>query len=129
MSRSLFKTGGSTISSFSTVVGITLVLTMVGILFIFLLVANAVTEHFKEQLTVQLFIKETQQQGGICGFFPTSNAATSTQIQQGGICGNRIHVYDIICDSLFCHTHIVSALQYMYRAERRVYSIAGDSRD
>ncbi len=58
MSRSLFKTGGSTISSFSTVVGITLVLTMVGILFIFLLVANAVTEHFKEQLTVQLFIKE-----------------------------------------------------------------------
>jgi cell division transport system permease protein len=58
MSRSLFKTGGSTISSFSTVVGITLVLTMVGILFIFLLVANAVTEHFKEQLTVQLFLKE-----------------------------------------------------------------------
>jgi hypothetical protein len=28
-----------------------------------------------------------QQQGGICGFFSTSNAAIRTQIQQGGICG------------------------------------------
>jgi hypothetical protein len=27
-----------------------------------------------------------QQQGGICGFFSTSNAAICTQIQQGGIC-------------------------------------------
>jgi hypothetical protein len=25
--------------------------------------------------------------GGICGFFSTSNAAICTQIQQGGICG------------------------------------------
>ena len=58
MRKSLFKTGGSTISSFSTVVGITLVLTMVGALFIFLLVAKAVTSHFNEQLTVQVFIKE-----------------------------------------------------------------------
>jgi hypothetical protein len=28
-----------------------------------------------------------QQQGGIGGFFSTSNAAIHTQIQQGGICG------------------------------------------
>lgn len=68
MGRSLFKTGGSTISSFSTVVGITLVLTMVGILFIFLLVANAVTNHFKEQLTVQLFLKEGLQEEEILVF-------------------------------------------------------------
>jgi hypothetical protein len=27
------------------------------------------------------------QQGGICGFFSTINAAIRTQIQQGGICG------------------------------------------
>ncbi len=31
---------------------------MVGLLLIFLLVANSVTRHFREQLTVQLFIKE-----------------------------------------------------------------------
>lgn len=54
----IFNTQGSTISSFSTVVGITLVLTMVGLLLIFLLVAKSVTQHFREQLTVQLFIKE-----------------------------------------------------------------------
>lgn len=68
MKKSLFKTGGSSISSFSTVVGITLVLTMVGALFIFLLVANAVTSHFKEQLTVQVFLKETASEQEILRF-------------------------------------------------------------
>lgn len=58
MKNRIFNTQGSTISSFSTVVGITLVLTMVGLLLIFLLVAKSVTQHFREQLTVQLFIKE-----------------------------------------------------------------------
>lgn len=68
MKKNLFKTGGSSISSFSTVVGITLVLTMVGALFIFLLVANAVTSHFKEQLTVQVFLKETASEQEILRF-------------------------------------------------------------
>lgn len=58
LKKNLFKTSGSSISSFSTVVGITLVLTMVGALFIFLLVANAVTKHFNEQLTVQVMMAD-----------------------------------------------------------------------
>lgn len=68
MGKSLFKTSGSRISSFSTVVGITLVLTMVGALFIFVLVANAVTHHFKQQITVQVFLKETSSEQEILQF-------------------------------------------------------------
>lgn len=68
MRKALFKTGGNSISSFSTVVGITLVLTMMGALFIFLLVANAVTSHFREQLTVQVFLKETATEQEILRF-------------------------------------------------------------
>jgi cell division transport system permease protein len=54
----LFRTSANRISSFSTVIGITLVLTLVGALFVFLLVTQAVTHHFKEQLTVQVMLKE-----------------------------------------------------------------------
>jgi len=46
------------ISSFSTVVGITLVLTMIGVLSILMLVGGAVTRHFREQLTVQVMLKD-----------------------------------------------------------------------
>lgn len=65
LARPLFKTSGSSISSFSTVVGITLVLTMVGVLFIFLLVANAVTRHFKEQLVVQVMLRDEVSEGSV----------------------------------------------------------------
>lgn len=68
MSKSLFKTSGSTISSVSVVVGITLVLTMVGVLFIFLLVANGVTRHFKEQLTVQVMLRDGAEESDILAF-------------------------------------------------------------
>lgn len=54
----LFRTSANRISSFSTVIGITLVLTLVGALFVFLMVTQAVTHHFKEQLTVQVMLKE-----------------------------------------------------------------------
>jgi len=46
------------ISSFSSVVGITLVLTMVGLLIILMLTGQAITHHFREQLTVQVLLKD-----------------------------------------------------------------------
>jgi cell division transport system permease protein len=65
VARPLFKTSGSSISSFSTVVGITLVLTMIGVLFIFLLVANAITRHFKEQLVVQVMLRDEVSENSV----------------------------------------------------------------
>lgn len=41
---------------------------MLGALFIILLVANSVTNHFKEQLTVQLFLKEGVEEAGVLKF-------------------------------------------------------------
>jgi len=58
MSKSLFKTSGSAISSFSTVVGISLVLIMVGVLLIVALLATSLTSHYRGQVVVQLMMKE-----------------------------------------------------------------------
>lgn len=58
MSKSLFKTSGSAISSFSTVVGITLVLIMVGVLLIVSLLANSLSSHYKGQVVVQVMMKD-----------------------------------------------------------------------
>jgi cell division transport system permease protein len=52
------RSSAGRISSFSTVVGITMVLTMVGVLIALLIVGGAVTRHFREQLTVQVMLKE-----------------------------------------------------------------------
>jgi cell division transport system permease protein len=52
------RSSAGRVSSFSTVLGITLVLTMVGVLGILVLVGGAVTHHFREQLTVQVMLKE-----------------------------------------------------------------------
>ncbi|MEZ4798963.1 MAG: permease-like cell division protein FtsX [Flavobacteriales bacterium] len=68
MSKAKNRSGANTLSSFSTVVGITLVLSMLGALFIVLLVANSVTKHFKEQLTVQLFLKEGVEENEVLRF-------------------------------------------------------------
>lgn len=68
MSKGKNRSGANTLSSFSTVVGITLVLSMLGALFIVLLVANSVTKHFKEQLTVQLFLKEGVEENEVLRF-------------------------------------------------------------
>lgn len=57
-SKTLFKTSAGSISSFSSVVGITLSLTIVGVLFIFILVSQAVKSHFSEQITIQLMLQD-----------------------------------------------------------------------
>jgi len=91
VSKSLFRTSGSTISSFSTVVGITLVLTMLGVLFIFLLVANSVTRHFKEQLTVQVMLRDDVSEGDILDFKkrlegePYAGSVTYTSKEQAAL--------------------------------------------
>ncbi len=58
MPKNLFKTSGSAISSFSTVVGITLVLIMVGLLLIVALLATSLANHYRGQVVVQLMMKE-----------------------------------------------------------------------
>lgn len=58
MSKTLFKTSGSAISSFSTIVGITLVLIMVGLLLIVALLATSLSNHYRGQVVVQLMMKE-----------------------------------------------------------------------
>ena len=58
MPKNLFKTSGSAISSFSTVVGITLVLIMVGLLLIVALLATSLSNHYRGQVVVQLMMKE-----------------------------------------------------------------------
>jgi cell division transport system permease protein len=58
MAKSLFKTSGSTISSFSTVVGITLVLILVGVLLIVSLLGISVTNHYRGQVVVQVMMKD-----------------------------------------------------------------------
>jgi|JI102314A1RNA_FD_contig_31_1300173_length_1682_multi_4_in_0_out_0_2 cell division transport system permease protein len=58
MSKSLFKTSGSAISSFSTIVGITLVLIMVGLLLVVALLATSLSNHYRGQVVVQLMMKE-----------------------------------------------------------------------
>ncbi|MDZ4824252.1 MAG: permease-like cell division protein FtsX [Flavobacteriales bacterium] len=56
MHKTLYRTSGSSISSFSTVVGITLVLTILGVVVILYFLAGALTSHYTEQLTVQVYL-------------------------------------------------------------------------
>ncbi len=58
MSRSPFKTSANTISSISTIIGITLVLVLVGTLLIVSLLGNAVTGHYRGQVVVQIMLAE-----------------------------------------------------------------------
>jgi cell division transport system permease protein len=58
MARSLFKTNGSAISSFSTVVGITLVLIMVGILLTVALLAVSLSDHYRGQVVIQVMMND-----------------------------------------------------------------------
>ena len=58
MSKSLFKTTGSSISSFSTVVGITLVLILVGILIMVGLLGISVTTHYRSQVVLQIMLRD-----------------------------------------------------------------------
>jgi cell division transport system permease protein len=58
MNRSPFKTSANTISSVSTIIGITLVLVLVGTLLIVSLLGNAVTGHYRGQVVVQVMIAD-----------------------------------------------------------------------
>lgn len=58
MAKPFFKTSGSAISSFSTVVGITLVLTMLGAFTAFLIVANSLSDYIRGQHSVHVFLKD-----------------------------------------------------------------------
>jgi cell division transport system permease protein len=65
MARTLFKTNSSAISSFSTVVGITLVLIMVGILLTVALLASSLANHYRGQVVVQVMMNDDAQEGDI----------------------------------------------------------------
>lgn len=58
MNRSPFKTSANTISSISTIIGITLVLVLVGTLLIVSLLGGAVTSHYRGQVIVQIMIAD-----------------------------------------------------------------------
>jgi cell division transport system permease protein len=58
MKRSPFKTSANTISTVSTVIGITLVLVLVGTLLIVSLLGGAVTGHYRGQVVVQVMIAD-----------------------------------------------------------------------
>jgi len=58
MKRSPFKTSANTISSISTIIGITLVLVLVGTLLIVSLLGSAVTGHYRGQVVVQVMIAD-----------------------------------------------------------------------
>ncbi len=58
MNRSPFKTSANTISSISTIIGITLVLVLVGTLLIVSLLGKSVTGHYRGQVVVQVMIAD-----------------------------------------------------------------------
>jgi cell division transport system permease protein len=58
MKRSPFKTSANTISSISTIIGITLVLVLVGTLLVVSLLGSAVTGHYRGQVVVQVMIAD-----------------------------------------------------------------------
>jgi cell division transport system permease protein len=68
MSNSFFRTSGSAISSFSTVVGITLVLILVGVLLIVTLLGTSLRDHYRGQVVVQVLLKEDAPEQGILQF-------------------------------------------------------------
>jgi cell division transport system permease protein len=65
MAKTLFKTSGSSISSFSTVVGITLVLILVGVLLIVSLLGISLTHHYKGQVVIQVMMNDNANEADI----------------------------------------------------------------
>lgn len=57
MYKPLYRTSGNRISSFSTVVGISLVLTVLGVVFILYFVVSGVATYYEEQIVVNVFIR------------------------------------------------------------------------
>jgi cell division transport system permease protein len=65
MGKSPFKTSANTISSISTVIGITLVLVLVGTLLIVALLGSSVTGHYRGQVVVQVMMADDVEEGEI----------------------------------------------------------------
>jgi cell division transport system permease protein len=65
MGKSPFKTSANTISSISTVIGITLVLVLVGILLIVALLGSSVTGHYRGQVVVQVMMADDVEESEI----------------------------------------------------------------
>lgn len=65
MAKSLFKTSGSTISSLSTMIGITLVLMLVGVLLIVTLLGISVTNHYRGQVVIQVMLNDSGSESEI----------------------------------------------------------------
>jgi cell division transport system permease protein len=61
MSKTQFKTSANTISSISTIVGITLVLVLVGTLLIVGLLGSSVTSHYRGQVVIQVMLADDIQ--------------------------------------------------------------------
>jgi cell division transport system permease protein len=68
VAKSLFKTSGSTISSVSTVVGITFVLLLVGLLLTVFLLGNSLRNHYHGQIVVQLMLHDEATENEILSF-------------------------------------------------------------
>lgn len=65
MGKSPFKTSANTISSISTVIGITLVLVLVGTLLIMALLGSSVTGHYRGQVVVQVMMADDVEESEI----------------------------------------------------------------
>jgi cell division transport system permease protein len=65
MGKSPFKTSANTISSISTVIGITLVLVLVGTLLIVALLGSSVTGHYRGQVVVQVMMADDVEESEI----------------------------------------------------------------
>jgi len=65
MGKSPFKTSANTISSISTVIGITLVLVLVGTLLIVTLLGSSVTGHYRGQVVVQVMMADDVEESEI----------------------------------------------------------------
>lgn len=62
MSSSPFKSTANLTSGFSTIIGITLVLTMLGFLAVLLFLTNSVSNHFKEQVSINLMLNSDAEE-------------------------------------------------------------------
>jgi len=68
MSDSPFKSSANLTSGLSTVIGITLVLTMLGVLAVLLFTTDSVSKHFKEDVSINLMMKSDVPEPDILKF-------------------------------------------------------------
>lgn len=68
MSDSPFKSAANLTSGFSTIIGITLVLTMLGFLAVLLFTTDSVSRHFKEQVSISLMLNNDAVESDVLHF-------------------------------------------------------------